>query len=130
MAIQPISRTDYVSHVSFGEKHKKGCKPDGGQHMTPAAKAIPVVVLMAMSPLNQSAAAADYNKQMASYPTTEVVVQSPQEPQKKGLPQGAVKTLNGEYFRVWGVHVMIILRMQKHIYSNIVRTWEVIRLPY
>lgn len=102
MAIQPISRTDYVSHVSFGEKHKKGRKPDGGQHMTPAAKAIPVVVLMAMSPLNQSAAAADYNKQMVSYPTTEVVTQTPQEPKKKGLPHAAMVTLNGEYFGVWG----------------------------
>ena len=104
MAIQPISRTDYVSHVSFEGGHKKGNKrPDGGQHMPPAVKAIPVVVLMAMSPLNQSAAAADYNKQMVSYPTTEVVVQNPQKPQKKGLPHGGVETLNGEYFGVWGV---------------------------
>ena len=98
MAIQPISRTDYVSHVSFGEKHKKGRKPDSGQHMTPAAKAIPVVVLMAMSPLNQSAAAADYNKQMVSYPTTEVVVQNPQEPE---LPDFWVRGKR-DFFRVWG----------------------------
>ena len=65
-------------------------------------KAVPVVVMLAMSPLNQSAAADNYNKQIASSPTTEVVVQNPQEPQKKGLPDGGVKTLNGEYFRVWG----------------------------
>ena len=103
MAIQPISRADYVSHVSFEGKHKNGNKrPDGGQHMTTAAKAIPVVVLMAMSPLTQCAAAENYNK-IASSPTTEVVVQNPQKPQKKGLPHGGVETLNGEYFGVWGV---------------------------
>ena len=99
MVIQPISRTDYVSHVSFGEKHKKGRKPDGGQHMTSAAKAIPVVVLMAMSPLNQSAAADNYNRQIASYPTTEVVVQNPQEPE---LPDLWVRGMF-DFFRVWGV---------------------------
>ena len=103
MAIQPISRMDYVSHVSFGEKHKKGRKPDRGQHMTTAAKAIPVVVLMAMSPLTQCATAENYNRQVASYPTTEVVTQTPQEPKKKGLPHAAIVTLNREYFGVWGV---------------------------
>ena len=100
MAIQPISRTDYVSHLSFEGGHKKGNKrPDGGQHMTPAVKAIPVVVLMAMSPLNQSAAADNYNRQIASYPTTEVVVQNPQKP---NLPICTVGT-PFEYFRVWGI---------------------------
>lgn len=104
MAIQPISRTDYVSHVSFEGGHKKGNKkPDGGQHMTPAAKAIPVVVLMAMSPLNQSTAADNYNRQIASSPTTEVVVQNPQEPQKPKLPSLSVITITGEKFMVWGV---------------------------
>lgn len=98
MAIQPISRTDYVSHVSFEGGHKKGNKPDGGQHMTPAAKAVPIVVLMAMSPLNQSAAADNYNKQVASYPTTEVVVQNPQKPKLPIWTVGAPF----EYFRVGG----------------------------
>ena len=102
MAIQPISRTDYVSHVNFEGKPGKGQRPDGGQHMTPAAKAIPVVVLMAMSPLNQSAAAADYNKQMVSYPTTEVVVQNPQEPEKPKLPNKIAGARNKEFLRVWG----------------------------
>lgn len=102
MAIQPISRTDYVSHVSFEGGHKNGNKrPDGGQHMTTAAKAIPVVVLMAMSPLTQCATAENYNKQIASSPTTEVVVQNPQEPQKPKLPEWGVGT-GGETFRVWG----------------------------
>lgn len=101
MAIQPISRTDYVSHVSFEGGHKKGNKrPDGEQHMTSAAKAIPVVVLMAMSPLNQSAAADNYNRQIASYPTTEVVVQNPK---KNGLPRVNIVTINGESFKLWGV---------------------------
>ncbi len=100
MAIQPISRMDYVSHVSFGEKHKKGQRPDGGQHMTSAAKAVPIVVLMAMSPLTQCATAGNYNRQIASYPTTEVVVQNPQEPI---LPSGHSKTNDGQYLRVWGV---------------------------
>ena len=103
MAIQPISRTDYVSHVSFGDKHKKGKNKDGGGHMTPAAKAIPIVVLMSMSPLTQCATAENYNRHVASYPTTEVVTQTPQEPKKKGLPHAAIETLNGEYFGVWGV---------------------------
>lgn len=99
MAIQPISRKDYVSHLSFEGGHKKGNKrPDGGQHMTPAAKAVPIVVLMAMSPLNQSSAADNYNRQIASYPTTEVVVQNPQEPE---LPNLYVR-MRGEFFRVWG----------------------------
>jgi hypothetical protein len=89
---------DYVSHVSFGDKHKKGCKPDGGQHMTSAAKAVPIAVLIAMSPLNQSAAADNCNRQNASYPTTEVVVQNPQEPE---LPNLYVR-VRGEFFRVWG----------------------------
>ena len=100
MAIQPISRTDYVSHVSFEGGHKKGNKKtDGGQHMTPAAKAIPIVVLMSMSPLTQCATAENYNKQVAFYPTTEVVVQNPQEPE---LPNFYVR-VRGEFFRVWGV---------------------------
>ena len=99
MAIQPISRTDYVSHVSFEGGHKKGNKPDRGQHMTQAAKAIPIVVLMSMSPLTQCATAENYNKQVAFYPTTEVVVQNPQEPE---LPNLYVR-VRGEFFRVWGV---------------------------
>lgn len=99
MAIQPISRTDYVSHVSFGEKHKKGRKPDGGQHMTPAAKAIPIVVLMSVSPLTQCVIAENYNKQVASYPTTEVLAQPPQEPE---LPDLWVRGMF-DFFRVWGV---------------------------
>lgn len=103
MAIQPISRTDYVSHVSFEGKPGKGQRPDGGQHMTTAAKAIPVVVLMAMSPLTQCASAENYNKQMASYPTTEVVVQNPQEPQKSKLPEYHCHALKGQHFIVWGV---------------------------
>lgn len=66
-------------------------------------KAVPMVVLLAMSPFNPSAAADDYNKQMAFYPTTEVVIQNPQEPKKKRLPHGGVETLNGEYFGIWSV---------------------------
>ncbi len=104
MAIQPISRTDYVSHVSFEGGHKKGNKrPDGGQHMTSAAKAIPVVVLMAMSPLTQCATAGNYNRQIASSPTTEVVVQNPQEPEKPKLPDTIARSGNKEFLRVWGV---------------------------
>ena len=103
MAIQPISRTDYVSHVSFGDKHKKGCKPDGGQHMTPAVKAIPVVVLMAMSTLTQGATAENYNKQTASSPTTEVVVQNPQEqPKARGILR-QYATSGHSSFLLWGV---------------------------
>lgn len=99
MAIQPISRMNYVSHVSFGDKHKKGRKPDSGQHMTTAAKAVPLVVLMAISPLTQCATAENYNKQIASSPTTEVVVQNPQEPE---LPNFWVRGMF-DFFRVWGV---------------------------
>ena len=103
MAIQPISRTDYVSHVSFEGGHKKGNKrPDGGQHMTSAAKAVPIAVLIAMSPLNQSAAADKYNRQIASSPTTEVVVQNPQEPKSDKLPLFVAKTMS-ESFMVRGV---------------------------
>lgn len=106
MANQPISRADYVSHLSFEGKPKKGKKPNKGGHVTPAAKAIPIVVLMSMSPLTQCATAENYNsynRQVASYPTTELVVNAPQEPKKQKLPDMQIVTINGESFRVWGV---------------------------
>lgn len=102
MAIKPISSVDYASRtlVSFWEKHRKGRKSGGGGRQTSATAAIPVVVLMAMSPLNQSVAAENYNKRITSSPTTEVVVQNPQ---KIKLPDIRLKTDDGQHFRVWGV---------------------------
>lgn len=105
MVIQPISRTDYVSHVSFEGKRKKDQNQDSGKsgHQTSAMKAVPVAVFLAMSPLNPSTAAAEYNKQMVSYPTTEVVVQNPQEPEKQKKIHTTHAVKDGKSIFLWGI---------------------------
>lgn len=79
MAIKPIASVDYVSKntVNFEGKAKK--KSGGQGYQTSAMKAVPVAVLLAMSPMNQSSAAGEYNRMTVS-PSTELV--APQEPKK------------------------------------------------
>ena len=62
-------------------------------------KTIPLVVLLAMSPLSRSTAADNYNNMTVS-PRTELV--APQEPEKPKLPVKAVVE-NLDIFIVWGV---------------------------
>ena len=100
MAIKPIASVDYVSKntVNFEGKAKK--KSGGQGYQTSAMKAVPVAVLLAMSPMNQSSAAGEYNRMTVS-PRTELV--APQKPKQSELPNLTVRSIAGDSFRVWGV---------------------------
>lgn len=102
MAIKPIASVDYVSKntVNFEGKARKGKNTGSQGYQTSAMKAVPVAVLLAMSPMNQSSAAGEYNRMTVS-PRTELV--APQEPQNSKLPNLRARRSDGQYFRVWGV---------------------------
>ena len=98
MAIKPITDVDYVSKntVNFEGKAKK--KSGGQGYQTSAIKAVPVAVLLAMSPMNQSSAAGEYNRMTVS-PRTELVA-----PQSSRSKIGRMIAIDGDKrLVVWGV---------------------------
>ena len=83
MTITPITSAEYVSRsVSFeGKKKNKAQNATPPQHSSSAIKAIPVAVLIAMSPLNTTSVASGYSP-MSIGQRTELVAQDSQQPLK------------------------------------------------
>ncbi len=103
MTITPITGAEYVSRnvVNFnGRKKGNNSKVTAPQHSSSAIKAIPVAVLIAMSPLNTTSVASDYSP-MSISPRVEMVPQDPQfEP---SIVFRSVAEKDGEYFRIIGI---------------------------
>lgn len=100
MAIKPITSVDYVSKntVNFEGKARKGKNTGSQGYQTSAMKAVPVAVLLAMSPMNQSSAAGEYNRMTVS-PRTELVA-----PQSSRSKIGRLTAVDGDKELIlWGV---------------------------
>lgn len=100
MAIKPIASVDYVSKntVNFEGKARKGKNTGSQGYQTSAMKAVPVAVLLAMSPMNQSTAAGEYNRMTVS-PRTELVAA-----QSSRSKIGRMIAIDGDKrLVVWGV---------------------------